>query len=54
MGPEMVPTRHKERRYIATAKKVTFSPSESIAWHPAGTMLCTVGGAGVYMLTYLP
>jgi WD40 repeat protein len=25
-----------------------------IAWHPTGTMLCAVGGAGIYMLTYLP
>ena len=25
-----------------------------IAWHPSGTMLCTVGGAGVYMLYYQP
>lgn len=25
-----------------------------IAWHPDGTMLCAVGGAGVYMLDYLP
>jgi WD40 repeat protein len=29
-------------------------PVLGIAWHPAGTMLCAVGGAGVYMLTYLP
>jgi WD40 repeat protein len=29
-------------------------PLIGIAWHPAGTMLCTVGGAGVYMLNYLP
>jgi WD40 repeat protein len=29
-------------------------PVVGIAWHPTGTMLCTVGGAGVYMLTYLP
>jgi WD40 repeat protein len=25
-----------------------------VAWHPNGTMLCTVGGAAVYLLTYLP
>jgi WD40 repeat protein len=30
------------------------APVTGIAWHPAGTLLCTVGGAGVYMLTYLP
>ncbi len=30
------------------------APVVGIAWHPAGTMLCTVGGAGVYMLNYLP
>jgi WD40 repeat protein len=29
-------------------------PVSGIAWHPSGTLLCTVGGAGVYMLTYLP
>jgi WD40 repeat protein len=30
------------------------APVVGIAWHPSGTMLCTVGGAGVYMLNYLP
>jgi WD40 repeat protein len=25
-----------------------------LAWHPAGTLICAVGGAGVYMLTYQP
>jgi WD40 repeat protein len=30
------------------------APVIEIAWHPAGTMLCAVGGAGVYMLNYLP
>ena len=25
-----------------------------VAWHPTGTMICTVGGAGVYMLSYQP
>ncbi|HSV65669.1 MAG TPA: DUF4062 domain-containing protein [Mycobacteriales bacterium] len=25
-----------------------------IAWHPSGTMLCTTGGAGTYLLSYLP
>jgi WD40 repeat protein len=30
------------------------APMVGIAWHPTGTMLCAVGGAGVYMLTYLP
>jgi WD40 repeat protein len=30
------------------------APVFGIAWHPAGTMLCAVGGAGVYMLSYLP
>jgi WD40 repeat protein len=29
-------------------------PVIGVAWHPAGTMLCAVGGAGVYMLRYLP
>ncbi|MGH4011174.1 MAG: NB-ARC domain-containing protein [Pseudonocardiaceae bacterium] len=30
------------------------SPLVGIAWHPNATMLCTVGGAGVYLLNYLP
>lgn len=30
------------------------APVVGIAWHPAGTMLCATGGAGMYMLTYLP
>jgi WD40 repeat protein len=30
------------------------SPMIGIAWHPDGRMLCTVGGAGIYMLKYLP
>ncbi|MGH3694419.1 MAG: hypothetical protein ACRDRX_10630 [Pseudonocardiaceae bacterium] len=30
------------------------SPVVGIAWHPGGTMLCTVGGAGVYLLNYIP
>ncbi|MGH4026482.1 MAG: NB-ARC domain-containing protein [Pseudonocardiaceae bacterium] len=25
-----------------------------IAWHPSGRLLCAVGGAGIYLLTYLP
>jgi WD40 repeat protein len=25
-----------------------------IAWHPGGTTLCAVGGAGIYLLTYQP
>jgi WD40 repeat protein len=29
-------------------------PLWGVAWHPTGTMLCSVGGAGVYMLNYLP
>jgi len=29
-------------------------PLLGIAWHPTGTLLCTTGGAGTYMLTYLP
>jgi len=29
-------------------------PLLGIAWHPAGSMLCTVGGAGVYLLAYQP
>jgi WD40 repeat protein len=28
-------------------------PVAGIAWHPTGTMLCTVGGAGIYLLAYL-
>jgi WD40 repeat protein len=27
-------------------------PVGALDWHPNGTMLCTVGGAGMYMLTY--
>jgi WD40 repeat protein len=30
------------------------SPVVGIAWHPNATMLCTVGGAGVYLLNYYP
>jgi WD40 repeat protein len=29
-------------------------PVVGIAWHPHATMLCTVGGAGVYLLNYQP
>jgi WD40 repeat protein len=29
-------------------------PLLGIAWHPTGTPLCATGGAGTYMLTYLP
>jgi WD40 repeat protein len=29
-------------------------PLLGIAWHPNATMLCTVGGAGTYLLTYRP
>jgi WD40 repeat protein len=29
-------------------------PLVGVAWHPAGTTVCTVGAAGVYMLNYLP
>ncbi|MGH3811331.1 MAG: NB-ARC domain-containing protein, partial [Pseudonocardiaceae bacterium] len=29
-------------------------PLIGIAWHPGATILCTVGGAGVYLLNYLP
>jgi WD40 repeat protein len=25
-----------------------------IAWHPSGRLLCAVGGAGIYLLTYMP
>jgi WD40 repeat protein len=32
----------------------TAGPNIAIAWHPAGTLLCTTGGAGVHMLVYLP
>ena len=28
-------------------------PVAGIAWHPGGTILCTVGGAGVYLLNYV-
>lgn len=27
-------------------------PVVGIAWHPGGTILCTVGGAGIYLLAY--
>ncbi len=30
------------------------SPVVGIAWHPNATMLCAVGGAGVYLLNYQP
>jgi WD40 repeat protein len=29
-------------------------PLVGIAWHPGGTTLCAVGGAGIYLLTYQP
>jgi WD40 repeat protein len=29
-------------------------PLLGIAWHPSGTFLCTTGGAGTYLLTYVP
>jgi WD40 repeat protein len=29
-------------------------PVAGVAWHPGGTILCTVGGAGVYLLNYQP
>ncbi len=29
-------------------------PVAGIAWHPDATILCTVGGAGVYLFNYLP
>ncbi len=30
------------------------SPHTCIAWHPSGRLLCAVGGAGIYLLAYLP
>jgi len=30
------------------------SPLFKIAWHPDGTTLCAVGGAGTYLLGYQP
>jgi WD40 repeat protein len=30
------------------------SPLFRIAWHPAGSSICAVGGAGTYLLDYLP
>jgi WD40 repeat protein len=30
------------------------SPLTRIAWHPGGTTLCAVGGAGAYLLNYQP
>ncbi|MGH3694764.1 MAG: WD40 repeat domain-containing protein [Pseudonocardiaceae bacterium] len=30
------------------------SPVVGISWHPEATTLCTVGGAGIYLLNYLP
>jgi COMPASS component SWD3 len=30
------------------------SPLNWVAWHPSGNLLGAVGGAGVYLLTYLP
>jgi len=29
-------------------------PVLGIAWHPTASLLCAVGGAGVYLLTYQP
>jgi WD40 repeat protein len=29
-------------------------PLAGIAWHPDGSTLCAVGGAGVYLLSYRP
>ena len=29
-------------------------PLLGVAWHPTGALLCAAGGAGTYMLTYLP
>jgi len=33
------------------ALRVT-GPLVGIAWHPTGTVLCAVGGAGTHLLTY--
>jgi WD40 repeat protein len=30
------------------------APLSGIAWHPTASMLCTVGGGGIYMLNYQP
>jgi WD40 repeat protein len=30
------------------------SAHTGIAWHPSGRLLCAVGGAGIYLLTYTP
>lgn len=30
------------------------SSHTGIAWHPDGSPLCAVGGAGIHVLTYLP
>jgi len=30
------------------------APAVGVAWHPNGRLLCAVGGAGIYVLTYLP
>jgi WD40 repeat protein len=30
------------------------SAHTGIAWHPNGRLLCAVGGAGIYLLTYTP
>lgn len=30
------------------------SAHTSIAWHPSGRLLCAVGGAGIYLLAYMP
>ena len=30
------------------------APLGEVAWHPAGTLLCAVGGAGAYLLAYRP
>jgi len=32
----------------------TASSHTNIAWHPDGKLLCAVGGAGIYLLTYIP
>jgi WD40 repeat protein len=44
---------HTTRRRCACAVRVS-APLNGLAWHPAGSILCAVGGAGIHVLSYRP
>jgi WD40 repeat protein len=44
---------HVATRRCQCALRVA-GPLIGVAWHPSGTRLCATGGAGTYMLSYLP